>query len=166
VVELCESALEAGADDAPTRLVLTRALLAQDRDAEAGRHLAVCAELAPGCAETFRLLAAVAKRRGDLGAATLFLREADELERRATDHCEIETHVRLATDTWDGTTMDRQLDRSSVEKTVKRRAPRASGRRALTRLERPRRLLALGTELGEQGSITMETTQEVGAFPQ
>jgi hypothetical protein len=165
VVDLCESAIESGADDTPTRLVLTRALLAQNRDDEARSHLATCAELDPGCSETFRLLAQVARRSRDLGAATLFLRDADAIERRSTNRIQSSPPDQLATDTWDGTTMDRKLERSTDEKTVKRRAPRRPNRRARTRLERPRKLMAVGTQLNDQRGFLMENHPEVGAFP-
>ncbi len=164
VVALCQSALSAGADDAPTRLLLSRALLALDRYSEARIQLSRCAAIDPGCAETYRLLARVATRCHDHGAARLFHREANFLERYTEVVSDEESCEHLATDTWYGTTLEcREHDDPPLEPTVPR-AHVSRTRRARTRCERPKRIFAVGTQSGDESGFDTEPTRRVGAF--
>jgi len=165
VVALCNSALYAGADDAPTRLLLSRALLALDRYSEARIQLSRCAAIAPDCPETYRLLARVAIRCHDHDAARLFHREANLLEKHSAVVSDEDSCEQLTTDTWYGTTLERQVSRSNTsEATVPRVWMPQRRNRERTRRERPPRIFPVGTELGGKSSFDMETTQEHGAF--
>ncbi len=80
VVAVCEAALDEDPGDLPMRLLLSRALLALRRDAEAQEGLSEALRREPRCAEAYRLLAQMAMRRDELKSAEIFAREAMRLD--------------------------------------------------------------------------------------
>ncbi|MBI4508783.1 MAG: tetratricopeptide repeat protein [Deltaproteobacteria bacterium] len=80
----CRQYLAYHPHDVEVRLLLARALMAQDRDDVAVNEVSTCIRLQSRCSGAFALLGELAFRRGSLGAAVTFFREAVRLDPQDT----------------------------------------------------------------------------------